>query len=391
MALMRRRLEPLSVLPAGLEIRPRVNEVPLCGFKGELEVEVGRPETGDYRFSIDVWSFQPQVHPANHLGWWHIPVASGRRALKLVWDLSAVGPRSLRVYSDGAEIEPSDSWVNPAYVLTPLQDGKLVFWNGRDEIVALKRFLIKSDDPAVLKAYYMATFAAGGYSSPGDAPFLELLHRYKLGVLARAFRRYYRGRVLDVGCGRSLFTDIPRAWGFKIVAGDVVLDQIRARKAERPDVAWVVFDAARLPFKDGAFDGLFAGEILEHLPDPAAGLAEWNRVQKAGGTLIVTTPNRERRINRLNGEAWPVSPDHLRELSYGDLNGTLLPRNGYRPIRKRGLYLEARTWSNGWWLDDHLQRLGNTRRNRWQMKILLRAGNLVRGCALEMITVARKV
>ena len=390
MTLMRRPSAQRQSLPAGLEIRPRAGEILLRDSRGEVEVEVTRPERGTYVFSVDAWSFQPQIHPLNHLGWWHIPVGPGRIVLRLVWNLAAIGARSLRVFAEGVEIVPSASWVNPDYKLTPLQDCKLVFWNERDEIVALRRILIKSDASGVLKSYYDAHFETEGYSSSVDAPFLELLHRYKLKVLARDFRRHFKGRVLDVGCGRSLFTDIPRNWPFKIVAGDVVFNQIRERKAARPEVAWVVFNAARLPFKDGTFDGLFAGEILEHLPDPAAGLAEWNRVQKPGGTLIVTTPNRERRINRLNGEAWPVSPDHLHELSYAELNDDLLPRSGYRPRRKRGLYLEARTWSNGWWLDDHLQRLGNTRRNGWQMKLLFGAGNLVRRCALEMITVARK-
>jgi 2-polyprenyl-3-methyl-5-hydroxy-6-metoxy-1,4-benzoquinol methylase len=49
-------------------------------------------------------------------------------------------------------------------------------------------------------------------------------------MLAWDFRRRFRGRVLDVGCGRSLFTDISRSRKFKIVAGDVVWQQIKERK-----------------------------------------------------------------------------------------------------------------------------------------------------------------
>jgi len=369
-------------------IAPSTHEVRLEDFQGRMSVELDRRTDEQAVFAVDIYSFQPQNHPENHLGWWHIPVGPGRHRLDLAWDFRTIREGSLRVVEAGETVRPSEHWVNPAYRLTPLQDCRLVFRNAGTEIVGLKRILLKVDDPGILKAYYERTFEAGGYSP--DAPFLDLLHRYKLKVLAKDFDRRFRGLVLDVGCGRCLFTDMGRTWNFRIVAGDIVLNQIKARKRERPDIGWVVFDAARLPFKAGTFDGLFAGEILEHLPDPGRGVDEWNRVQKPGGILIVTTPNRKRRINRLNREAWPVSPDHLREHSFEELNGEILPGSGYRPIRRRGLYLELLARSNGWWKDDHLQRVGNIRANRRLMGLLFRVGRLFRRRALELITVARK-
>ena len=152
----------------------------------------------------------------------------------------------------------------------------------------------------------------------------------------RYFGRYFRGRVLDVGCGLSLFTQIDREWKFRIVAGDLVPARIRERKKERSDIGWTAFDAASPPFKPGSFDGLFAGEILEHLPRPEEALREWNRVLKPGGILILTTPNRERRTNVLNRENWPYSPDHLREFGFDELNREMLPRAGFKPVRQEG-------------------------------------------------------
>ncbi|WP_300464816.1 class I SAM-dependent methyltransferase, partial [uncultured Nocardioides sp.] len=45
---------------------------------------------------------------------------------------------------------------------------------------------------------------------------------------------------------------------------------------------WLVCDADHAPFADQQFDALFAGEIIEHMPDVPATLAEWYRVLKPG-------------------------------------------------------------------------------------------------------------
>jgi SAM-dependent methyltransferase len=53
----------------------------------------------------------------------------------------------------------------------------------------------------------------------------------------------------------------------------------------------IIADAQFLPFKDGAFDTVIAGEIIEHLISPALLLVEARRVLKPTGTMILTTPN----------------------------------------------------------------------------------------------------
>ena len=49
-------------------------------------------------------------------------------------------------------------------------------------------------------------------------------------------------------------------------------------------------DATRLPFADGSFDRMIAAEVLEHIPDDAAAIAELARVLQPGGTMAVTVP-----------------------------------------------------------------------------------------------------
>lgn len=52
----------------------------------------------------------------------------------------------------------------------------------------------------------------------------------------------------------------------------------------------VLGDAARLPFAAGTFDGVACLEVLEHVPDPAAVMAEICRVLRSGGRAWVTMP-----------------------------------------------------------------------------------------------------
>ena len=372
----------------GFAIEPRTREILLERRRAESGVRIVLPDDDPPVLSVDIYSFQPQVHPDTHLGFWHFRLGKGEHDLRLRFDFSSIVGSSLRAFAGNREILPEHHWVNPDYRLTPLQDAKFVLWSKNDRILLLKRFLLKIQDPDVLRDFYNRQFAAEGYHP--EAPFLDRLYHYKLRILKRYFGRFFRGRVLDAGCGLSLFTRIEKHWDFEIVAGDLVPAQVAARLRERPDIRWTAFDAASPPFKPGRFDGLFAGEILEHLPRPEDALREWNRVLRPGGILILTTPNRDRRTNRLNRENWPYSPDHLREFGFDELNRDLLPAAGFKPVKTKGIYLELWTRSNRWWFEDHLQREGNTRRNLPLMKILYRLGYLFPRRSLDLVTVARK-
>jgi ubiquinone/menaquinone biosynthesis C-methylase UbiE len=359
----------------------------LEGLRGRAEVLVEPDFPQPFIFAVDIYSFQPQNHPENHLGWWHFNFSSGRHSLRLDFDFTGENGIPLTLSLDGQPLDAVNGWVNEAYHLVPLMECKLVFWNEKNEILFLRRLLIKCKDSAVLDRFYARHHEEDAYSP--ELPFLDLLHHFKLGILRRFFRRYFSGRVLDVGCGLSLFTAFKEEWPFRVTAGDVVLARMREGRARHPDMDWVVFDASALPFRDGVFDALFAGEILEHLPDAEAAVREWSRVQKQGGILVVTTPNRLRRINVLNGQDWPISPDHLRELSWEELNRSVLPAGGYRVKKGRGIYLEL--WvKRRWWYEDHLQREGNRHKHAWLMRLLFRLGYCFPKKALSLITLAKK-
>lgn len=51
-----------------------------------------------------------------------------------------------------------------------------------------------------------------------------------------------------------------------------------------------VCDLRSIPVEDGRFDFVVFNQALEHMPDPAAVLAELGRVLKTGGRMITTAP-----------------------------------------------------------------------------------------------------
>jgi SAM-dependent methyltransferase len=110
-------------------------------------------------------------------------------------------------------------------------------------------------------------------------------------------------RVLDLGCGfgRHAFEAARR--GAEVVALDAGRDEVEGVVAtllamyEAGEIdpspvraGAVQGDALALPFADGAFDRVICSEVLEHIPDDRAAMAELTRVLRPGGTMAITVP-----------------------------------------------------------------------------------------------------
>src|SRR5712692_1532899 len=317
---------------------PLTPVVDLTTRRGEIRFRSDVRESARHVFAVDLYSHLREKHPDTHVGYWVFPLPEGEGETTIGIDLTRIRPDSLWRETDAGRAPALDSWSNPDYVFDPILGIQLVL--RRDGRVLENRFVTgRVADPEVLRSYYHRVHAEEGYT-PAE-PFLHELHAAMLRRLERLFLEHFpRGaHVLDAGCGRSLFTEIRSDWPFDIVAADVDLDLLASRKAEFPGVRWVVGDANPLPFRDAAFDGLFAGELIEHLPDPAAGMREFRRVLRPGGTLVLTTPNRRRLANVVDRSERPYSPDHLSELSYDEARA-LLRGHGFEVLAETGLHLE---------------------------------------------------
>jgi SAM-dependent methyltransferase len=105
-----------------------------------------------------------------------------------------------------------------------------------------------------------------------------------------------RGWVLDNGCGVGLYLErlAPAALG----AIGLELDRDRSVEAARRHPAMVRALGERLPCPKGTFDLVLSHEVIEHVADDAAAIAEIVRVLRRpspsalGGRLVLFVPNR---------------------------------------------------------------------------------------------------
>jgi SAM-dependent methyltransferase len=349
---------------------------------------MGNPQ--GWTLAVDLYSHLRESHPETHLGYWVFTLPAGDAHNTIRLDFTTIGPASVwRETSSGGREPAADSWSNPDYRFDPVVGIQLVLRDPKGSVRENRFVTATVADPEVLRSYYGRVHASHGYTP--TEPFLFELHAAMLEKLDAIFRaRIPQGaRVLDAGCGRSLFTEIRKHWPFMIVAADVDHDLLRERRAEFPDVHWAVAPAHPLAFVDRSFDAVFAGELIEHLPDPRQALVEFRRVLKPGGLLVLTTPNRRRLANVVDQSERPYSPDHLSELSYDEVE-SLLGQEGFEIVQSTGLHLELLlNWFSAQPKLDRLQRRWNRPWAVPLMRLLLKAGALAPRYALDLVFVSR--
>ena len=108
--------------------------------------------------------------------------------------------------------------------------------------------------------------------------------------------------LLDLGCGGGRHSYEAARRGAHAVAVDTdpreltTVDGMLAAMHEGGELppgtvtGTVVADGRRLPFADASFDRVIAAEILEHVEDDVAVMAEVRRVLRPGGRVAVTVP-----------------------------------------------------------------------------------------------------
>lgn len=97
-------------------------------------------------------------------------------------------------------------------------------------------------------------------------------------------------RVLDAGCGSGPLAAALRGRGAVVTGIDASARMLAlARRRLGDDVALHMADlSSHLPFEDGAFDDVAASLVLHYLEDWGPPLAEFRRVLRPGGRLIVS-------------------------------------------------------------------------------------------------------
>jgi 2-polyprenyl-3-methyl-5-hydroxy-6-metoxy-1,4-benzoquinol methylase len=167
----------------------------------------------------------------------------------------------------------------------------------------------------------------------------SLLLLTEFAELPRSLSSAVEPTVLDAGCGDGRFAELLVSAGAHVIAVDAAQGALARARGRVPDaqlLQWL--DGAPLDVPSESVDLVWAGEVLEHVGDGEAWLAELHRVLRPGGRLLLTTPNHTRMrllgltVRRRSFESH-FSPwtDHLRFFTKDTLR-ELLDRAGFAGV-----------------------------------------------------------
>ncbi len=115
------------------------------------------------------------------------------------------------------------------------------------------------------------------------------------------------GRLLDVGCASGGLLALLRPQAGHLAGLELSPSAAQAAAQIGDHVVCGALEDPQLPFEAGSFDLVVLADVLEHLPDPAAGLARAAAWCRSGGAVVVSVPNVAHwhaRLTLLRGR-WP--------------------------------------------------------------------------------------
>lgn len=112
-----------------------------------------------------------------------------------------------------------------------------------------------------------------------------------------------KGSLLDVGCASGFFLKVAKDAGWIVLGiepnkwlGDY------GRNKFGVEILSAAMDDAK--FEDKVFDLITMWDVLEHMPNPKAGLLEANRVIKDDGILVISYPDYGSIFSKMLGRKW---------------------------------------------------------------------------------------
>ena len=223
------------------------------------------------------------------------------------------------------------------------------------------------------EAAHFGALAADWWDPKGSSAMLHKLNPVRLGFIRRMIDAHFGGdgrslkpltgrTALDVGCGAGLLCEPLARMGAAVSGVDAAPENIAAATAHAAQSGLVIdYRAGELSAQNLAqFDLVMSMEVIEHVTDPAAFVAELTAHLKPDGLLIMSTPNRTAASKLLLVEAaerlgqvprgthnWDqfLTPDELTEMLVGaGLEVTAMEGIAISPLK--GLHLSTNTALN---------------------------------------------
>lgn len=141
-------------------------------------------------------------------------------------------------------------------------------------------------------------------------------------------------RMLDIGCSIGATVDAAGRLGWRATGVDISQAAVDYCCQQGLDCRKI--DGVELPFQDDSFDIVTSWHVIEHVTDVRETLAEWNRIVRPGGILVLETPDSQclqaRRRGAKYEKFWPVG--HLYTFTRSNMC-SLLEQSGFEILPSR--------------------------------------------------------
>jgi len=153
--------------------------------------------------------------------------------------------------------------------------------------------------------------------------------------------------VLDLGCGDGGIVSFCARAGADIIVADIdgaKVEATRQRLASLPakSVRTLVTDAAPLQLKDHTASRVICTEVLEHVDNPAAVVAELVRVGRPGALYLISVPDASAELVQkpVADKSYYLKPNHIHIFSRDEFRALL---------ENAGLIVESHSMSSFYW------------------------------------------
>ena len=176
-------------------------------------------------------------------------------------------------------------------------------------------------------------------------------HNDATGELFPGFGAGPDDMILDVGCGDVPVSAFLAGSGASFVLADILPEAVQRaaeslRGAGARSVTGITTDCSPIPLADASVTRVVASEIIEHVEEPSAFLAELSRVGTADALYLISAPHEtsEELQRPFAAPDYFEPPNHIRVLS-SDAMASLIREAGFDIIShtSEGFY------SSMWW------------------------------------------
>lgn len=148
-----------------------------------------------------------------------------------------------------------------------------------------------------------------------DKVTYEHVHRYLFAA------KFIENKiVLDIACGTGYGSYYMSLFAKSVYGLDINEDVINENKAKynKTNLKFICSNATNTPFEDNFADVIVSFETIEHIQNDIAVLAEFKRILKKDGLLIISTPNKS-----VSEKSQLVNPYHVKEYYFEEFEKLL--------------------------------------------------------------------